>query len=383
MYKPTKNKFPVLDLEIFPIIILGDNMFYKYLVVNEENKPVLYLYVNDVFEFASDNESNQTKQKNIYQQVYHYLNRSNIPFQGDKVCFVKNGIILASIDLSDYDFSHQTFVEVMDVSNSNKFIDLENSTGLVQQLKLEEYVFGVVSGEMPAIFHIESLKAQAVIARTYALKRLSRNLPIKNFNSTQIYRDRSYLKEIWGDHYDEYQYKIRKAIRDTENEVIKFDGDYIDAYYHLSSNGQTEDASNVLKLAYPYLVSVPSEWDIKEDHVSRRVVPNEYLSKLLNMTITKDTSVDILMKTIGHRVKYVKFDDKVFDGFILSNRLGLDSNDFTVSIEDQYTTFTTRGHGHGLGLSKYGAEAMAKSGYNYRQIISHYYPNTYLERVNY
>jgi len=234
---------------------------------------------------------------------------------------------------------------------------------------------------MPAIFQDESLKAQAVIARTYALKRLSNNLPIKNFNSTQIYRDKIYLKEIWGNKYTEYRSKILKAIRDTEDEVIKFDGDYIDAYYHLASNGQTEDSSSVLKLAYPYLVSVPSGNSLKTDSVSRRIVPNSYLSKLLNIDINKNTKVDILMKTIGHRVKYIKFDNKVFDGLILSNRLGLNSNDFTVSIEDDYTTFTTYGHGHGLGLSKYGAETMARSGYNYRQIILHYYPNTYIEKI--
>lgn len=357
-------------------------MFYKYLVVNEDNKQVLYLYVNDVFEFSSDNE-NEIQDENIYQKVHNYLNRSGVSFTGNRVCFVKNGIILASIDLSDFDINHNTYVEVIDASNSSKFIDLENSNGLIEKLKLEEYIFGVVSGEMPAIFNEESLKAQAVIARTYALKRLNRNLPIKNFNSTQIYRDRNYLKEIWGNKYNEYRSKILKSIRDTEDEVIKFDGDYIDAYYHLASNGQTEDSSNVLKLAYPYLVSVPSSWDIKSDAVSRRVIPNSYLSKLLNMEITKNTNVEILMKTIGHRVKYIKFDNKVFDGLILSRRLGLDSNDFTVSIEDDYTTFTTHGHGHGLGLSKYGAEAMAKSGYNYRQIISHYYPNTYIEKVSY
>ena len=357
-------------------------MFYKYLIVKEENKQVLYLYVNDVFEFSSDINS-YVEDENIYKKVYNYLNRNGVSFGGNKVCFVRNGIILASIDLSDYDINHDTYVEIIDASNSSKFIDLEVSSGLIEKVKLEEYIFGVVSGEMPAIFKDESLKAQAVIARTYALKRLTSNLPIKNFNSTQIYRDKNYLKEIWGNNYDEYRNKIIKAIRDTEDEVIKFDGDYIDAYYHLASNGQTEDASNVLKLAYPYLVSVPSSWDIKQDSVSRRIVSNDYLSKLLNMNITKDTKIDILMKTIGHRVKYIKFDDKVFDGLILSSRLGLNSNDFTVSIEDGYTTFTTRGHGHGLGLSKYGAEAMARSGYNYKQIISHYYPNTYIEKVNY
>ena len=357
-------------------------MFYKYLLATENNKQILYLYVNDIYEVASDNPNNNNTNDNIYQMVYKYLKRTNIPFKGNKVCFVKNGIILSSIDLSDFDINHNTFIEVIDSKGSNKFIDLEKSSGLIERLKLDEYIFGVVSSEMPAIFKEESLKAQAVIARTYAYKRLSRKLPIKNFNSTQIYRDKSYLKEIWGNKYNEYQNKILKAITDTTDEVIKFDGDYIDAYYHLSSIDKTEDASNVLKLSYPYLVSVDSNWDLKDDAVSRRIVPNEYLSKLLNTKITKDTKVDILMKTIGHRVKYIKFDDKVFDGLILSNRLGLDSNNFTVSIEDNYTTFTAYGHGHGLGLSKYGAEAMARAGYNYRQIISHYYPNTYIEKVN-
>lgn len=353
-------------------------MFYKYLLVNEGNNSVLYLYVNDIFEFAGDNTINE---KNIYQKIYNYLGRLGLDYTGDKVCFVKNGIIIGNIYLSDYDIFNDRLVDIIDSENNDKFIDLERSNEVLEKLKLEEYIFGVVSGEMPAIFREESLKAQAVIARTYAIKRLSNNLPIKNFNSTQIYRDRSYLKKLWGDKYEEYSNKITKAIRQTKGEVIKFNGDYIEAYSHLASNGQTEDSINILKLAYPYLVSVPSFWDIKKDYVSKRVVSNEYLSKLLNIPINKDTEVIILMKTIGHRIKYIKFGNKVFDGLLLSNRLGLNSNDFTVSIDDDSTTFTTRGHGHGLGLSKYGAEAMAKSGYTYRQIIYHYYPNTYIEKI--
>ena len=306
-------------------------MFYKYLLVNEDNNPVLYLYVNDVYELIKDDDINQ-----VYQNTYNFINRSNIPFNGDRICFVKDDIILGDILLSDYDINNNTKIEI--IGSQDKLIDLERSNGIIEQLKLDEYVFGVVSGEMPAIFNEESLKAQAVIARTYAMKRLSRNLPIKNFNSTQIYRDRNYLKELWQDKYEEYSNKIMNAIRDTSNEVIKFDGDYIDAYYHLASGKKTEDAVNVLKLAYPYLISVGNDWDNNQDMVSHRVIPNSYLSKLLNIEIKKDMDVEILMKTIGHRVKYIKFGDKVFDGLILSNRLGLNSNDFTVSIEDNYTT---------------------------------------------
>jgi len=361
-------------------------MFYKYMVVTVDDKEVLYLYLNNNEEYARDLFGDNIVENDIslYRKIFNYMKNMDISFNGTKVSIVVNGIVLATIDISDYDEFKDEFIELLDTDSSNyKFIDLNRSSGIIERLKMEDYIFGVVSAEMPAIFHEESLKAQAVIARTYASKRLSRGLKIKDYNATQIFRDRQYLKEIWGDNYDNYRKKIKKAIRDTRNQVLMFDGDYIDAYYHLASNGKTEDSKNVLKLAYPYLVSVSSDFENDNGYVSRRIVPNSYLSKLLNMEINKNIPVEILVRTIGHRVQYVKFGDKVFDGLILARRLGLNSNDFTVSIEDDYTIFITRGHGHGLGLSKYGAEGMAKSGYNYRQILDHYYPNTYIQKESY
>lgn len=353
------------------------------MVVTVDGKETLYLYLNNTEEFSRDlvNSNSYSKDINLYRKIHNYMKNMGISFDGTKISIVVNGIVLATIDISDYDETTDQFVELLDnKSNASKFIDLDYSNGIIEKLKLEDYVFGVVGAEMPAIFHEEALKAQAVIARTYASKRMSRGLTIKDYNSTQIFRDQIYLKEIWGEHYNEYREKIENAIRTTQGETLMFDGDYIDAYYHLASNGKTEDSKNVLKLAYPYLVSVESKWDFDSGHVSRRVVPNKYLSKLLNIEIYKGLDVEILVRTIGHRVQYIKIGNKVFDGLILARRLGLNSNDFTVSIEDSYTTFTTRGHGHGLGLSKYGAEGMAKSGYNYRQILNHYYPNTYIKK---
>ena len=154
-------------------------MFYKYLLINDEGNKVLYLYVDNNFEFGS---MDYKKDKdNIYLKVKKYMERMGISFSGNKVCFVKNGIIIGMIDISDYDFSYNRLVEIIDANSSDKLIDMEKSNGLIEKLKLNEYIFGVVSGEMPAIFKEESLKAQAVIARTYALKRLKNNLPIKNF----------------------------------------------------------------------------------------------------------------------------------------------------------------------------------------------------------
>lgn len=381
-----KDKLTIIKYSIknmlSSIILLGDNMFYKYMVVTVDNKDILYLYLNNTEEFSRDltEQGNWENDLNFYHKISNYLKNNDIHFNGSRISIVINDIVLATIDISDYDSDHNRFVERLEENNDSlKFVDLNHSNGIIETLKLEDYIFGVVSAEMPAIFHEEALKAQAVIARTYALKRLKNNLKIKDYNATQVFRNQQYLKELWQDKYEEYRDKIRKAITDTRNEVIMFDGDYIDAYYHLASNGKTEDSKNVLKLAYPYLVSVDSNWD-NGDYVSRRIVPNSYLSKLLKTKITKKSEVQILVRTIGHRVQYIKFNDKVYDGLILARRLGLNSNDFSVSIEKDYTTFTTRGHGHGLGLSKYGAEGMAKSGYTYRQIIEHYYPNTYIHK---
>ena len=349
-------------------------MFYKYMVVTTDNGEVLYLYLNNMEEFSKEfGQDNYKEDLSLYRKIYNYINNMGINFKGKKISIVVNGIVLASIDMNDYNEITDQFVEILETeSNRFKFVDLNYSSGIIEKVKLEDYIFGVVSGEMPAVFHEEALKAQAVISRTYASKRISRGLDIKDYNSTQIFRNRDYLKELWGNKYNLYKEKIEKAIKETRDEVLMFDGDYIDTYHHLASNGRTEDSKNVLKLAYPYLVSVDSNFEDKNNYVSRRIVPNSYLSKLLNMEINKDLDVQILVKSIGHRVMYVKFGDKVFDGLILASRLGLNSNDFSVSIEDEYTSFTTRGHEHGLGLAKYGAEDMAKSGYDYRQILNHY-----------
>lgn len=363
----------------FSIIQIGDTMFYKYMIVSLNGKEILYLYLNNSEEYAKDFEDTDTNNINLYRKIYNYIKNMGISFNGKEISIVVNGIVTITIDMNCYDEYRDKLVELLDSdSKPYKFVDLHNSYSVIEKLKLENYIFGVVSMEMPAIFHSEALKAQAVIARTYASKRLSRGMKISNYDDTEVFRNTSYLKKLWGNNYNNYYNKIKDSISSTRDEVLMFDGDYIDAYYHLSSNGKTEDSKNVLKLAYPYLVSVDSEWEDKKNAVSRRIVPNDYLSKLLGIPIYKDIFVQILIKSSGHRVLYVKFGNKVYDGLILARRLGLDSNDFSVNVEDDYTCFTTRGHGHGLGLSKYGAEGMAKAGYTYKQILMHYYPNTYI-----
>ena len=117
-------------------------MFYKYLLINDDGNKVLYLYVDNNFEFGS---MDYKKDKdNIYLKVKKYMERMGISFSGNKVCFVKNGIIIGMIDISDYDFSYNRLVEIIDANSSDKLIDMEKSNGLIEKLKLNEYIFGVV-----------------------------------------------------------------------------------------------------------------------------------------------------------------------------------------------------------------------------------------------
>lgn len=371
-------------------------MFYRHVIVLDNNQEVLYLYVDNSYEFSNDLENNTTS-TTVYQKIIDYINKNDIRFDGQKVFLVVNNSVVASLTLNnedirkkkDYSFINELNnnvdedIEILDVDDfpSIKLIDLNRSSGIIERMKLEDYVFGIVGGEMPGVFNIEAMKAQAVIARTYALKQLKSKRPIRDYNETQIFRDNKYLKLLWGDNYDFYKEKIQLAINSTKNQVLKFDGELIDAYYHLTNNGKTENSINILKIAYPYLVSVPSVWDLSSpSYLNKRRVSNEYLSKLLNTRIDSDTNVEILARTEGSRVKYIKFNDKVFDGFILGSKLGLPSNDYSIDIKDGETIFTTRGFGHGLGLSKYGANGMARQGYNYKQILEHYFPNTYIDR---
>ena len=342
-------------------------MFYNYAIAVENNKPILLLYVSSKFEISSTLDvSNQ--RKNIYLKVKDYIDDNNIDFKGNRVNFISNGIMLGHINLDDYDYDHNNMIEII----GNKFID-NNSLNIINKIKEEEYIFNTISKDIPINFNIEVLKALAISIRTNYYRNIIDNIVIDNYSP-----NKDYLKKIWNINYDKYKNKILKAIRDTDNIVLTYDNDLINAYYHLSSNGKTEDSSNILSTSYPYLISVDSDFDDKENY---KIVDNSYLSKLLNMKVDKNTKVKIVLRTSGDRVKYIKFDDKIFEGNVLSKRLGLNSNDFKVKIGNNYTTFTVYGYGNGLGLSIYGAEELSKKKYSYKEILNHFYPKTNLEII--
>jgi len=250
-------------------------------------------------------------------------------------------------------------------------VTIYRKSGQVITLALEEYLIGVVGAEMPASFNIEALKAQAVISRTYALRSKEIGRKLTDTIDTQVYLDSDELKNKWGNDYDKYYSKVKQAVDSTKGEVIYYNGSLIDAVFHSTSNGKTEDPKYVWGKEIPYLKSVDSIWDKNSSSYLREDVKN--LENVLNILGVQNSTFNIESRDESGRVLKVSIDDKSYTGVELRNLLGLRSADFDIDIIDNTIKFTTRGYGHGVGLSQYGANGMANDGYNYKDIIRHYY----------
>lgn len=253
-------------------------------------------------------------------------------------------------------------------------VTIYRSNGTILNIELEEYLIGVVAAEMPASFNIEALKAQAVVARTYTLKRMSSGMILTDISATQEYKDINQMKVTWQGDFQKYYDKIKSAVEATKGKYITYNGAYIDAVYHSTSNGYTEDSVYVWGNNIPYLKSVDSSWD-KAASSYLRTDTKDYntILNVLGISITADTSVEVISRNASGRITSIKIGDSTYTGVNLRNILGLRSADFDIVVQDGNLIFTTRGYGHGVGMSQYGASGMANRGYNYQQILTHYY----------
>ena len=259
-------------------------------------------------------------------------------------------------------------------TNQGRTISLRLNNGNVVSIALEDYVIGVVGAEMPALFNSEALKAQAVCARTFALKKASSGATLTATTADQVYKTNEELKAMWGSSYNTYYNKVKNAVFATSGEVITYNGSYIDAVYFSTSNGRTEDSVYVWNYSAPYLKSVDSKWDIGTKFFdATKTISKEELSNKLGVTVTSVSDIVINSKTTGDRVNGVTISGKEFTGVKMRTLLGLRSADFTVSESGDNIIFKTKGWGHGVGMSQYGANGMANAGYSYSQILKHYY----------
>ena len=267
--------------------------------------------------------------------------------------------------------------------------------GRIVKLALEDYLLGVVAAEMPAEFEMEALKAQAIAARTYALKRLSLKDPldggydVDTTVQTQAWLSDAQMRDKWGWlYYWQYRGKLQRAVNGTLGMVLVNNGEYIEAFYHSSSGRKpTERSEEVWSSPRPYLQNVSSG----EDNLQRYVKSNSYTPEELYKKLGFKESprsltlsdVQILGRTAVGRAKSVRVLGKVYQATQLRTLLGLPSTDIEWVIQPNCLIITTYGNGHAVGMSQWGANDLAKKSKKVEEILAHYYPSTKLMALEY
>ena len=266
------------------------------------------------------------------------------------------------------------------------YIDVIGDSGQAQQMEIEEYILGVLIGEMPVDFELEALKAQAVVARTFAIKSMNNHSKHEN---GEICVDSSCCQE----YYDPSKYladggteedleKFRDAVMSTKGQVLCYDGNLIEATYFSCSGGKTEDAKAVWGTDVPYLQSVLSPGEEHAVHYMDTVTFTvQEFQKLLGNSLgsVPELWVGKVTYTNGGGVETIVLGNKTYTGTQIRKLLKLNSTSFVITALGNVVTVTTKGFGHRVGMSQYGADAMAVEGKNYRDILSYYYQSTTLE----
>ena len=254
-----------------------------------------------------------------------------------------------------------------------------NKDGEVKELNLEEYIIGVVAGEMPASFHEEALKSQAVASRTYAMYKIENSKNLETTTDDQVYITIDEMNNKWGSDFDKYYKKITKAVKDTEGLVMKQNNKLFKSFYFAMSNGYTEDSLTVF--GESNLESVSSPWD--NETLNKFIVDTtftkESLEKLLNIKDIK--TLEIVSRDKTNRVSKIKVNNKEFTGIEFRKLLTLRSTDFTITKDNDNYIITTKGYGHGVGMSQYGANGMAKENHPYEEILKYYYKDIEITKI--
>lgn len=266
--------------------------------------------------------------------------------------------------------------------------------GSIVPIALSSYLRGVVAAEMPASFDEEALRAQAVVARSYTYYHMAH--PRAAHPDADVCTDSSCCSAFvtpedsaarWGESAELYAEKIAQAVSDTDGQVLLYGGAVAETLFHAASGGYTEDAAAVWGASVPYLVSVPSpegEADVPDYYAAVTVSFADFQSALaaagLGSSLGSDprTWFGEITRSAAGKVLTAQIGGAVLSGGAVRRLFSLRSTDFTVEVTSDAVVFHTTGYGHGVGMSQYGANVLAKEGKNYEEILAWYYTGTVL-----
>ena len=287
-------------------------------------------------------------------------------------------VILIPITIISFFFKETNFIMQKNKQSVDKYQVNIDTTDKLLTVELEKYIIGVVAGEMPASFSEEALKAQAIASRTYLINHLQSNNSISNTTDDQVYLTKEEMKEKWKDDYDKYYNKIKEAVTATKGLIMYYNNEPIKAYYFSTSNGYTASSISVFNEQKEYLNSVESPFDKDNSHTIE-ISKQDFCNKL--DISCNQISITNIIKDNSNRVSKITINNKEFKGTQVRKLLSLRSTDFTFNIKETTIEIITKGYGHGVGMSQYGANNMAKIGYTYEEILKYYYQDIKIDSI--
>ena len=268
--------------------------------------------------------------------------------------------------------------------------------GQVENRDIEEYLCGVIAGEMPVKFDLEALKAQAVAARTFTIYNQNTGKHkdadvCTDYKHCQEYKSKEDLLNKNGQEWiDQYYKKIEQAVKETEGHIVVYDDKPILPLYFATSSGNTENSEEVFSTKYPYLRSVDSPYDKSAPKYASNIKINN--SDFVNTIKQSYPDIDISNKDLAKQVKIknrseggsvdkIKVSNKDLTGRDIRSLFHLNSANFELKFNDEYVDIVVKGYGHGVGMSQWGAAGMAEYGHLYYEILNHYYSNTKIKDI--
>ncbi len=273
---------------------------------------------------------------------------------------------------------------------------LHTADNTVETVELEEYLVNVVAGEMPVDYEMEALKAQATVARTYTLYQIQNGKKHNNADMCddskccQAWVSKEKRFERWEDNQEEKWEKIRKAVYSSAGDIITYNGEPIDAFFHSNSGGSTEIPANVWGgTNYPYLQVVETSGEdnysqyYSEIELTTEEIEKKMKEKYSDFSIdwNEENAIEILEYTESMRIRTIKIGNKNISGVEARSIFGLRSSNFTIEKADNKIKFKVIGYGHGVGLSQTGSNTLAKEGKDYKEIIKHFYKDIEIKNI--
>ena len=259
-------------------------------------------------------------------------------------------------------------------------------SGEKSETEMFGYIVGCVAGEMPALYETEALKAQAVACYTYQkyLKEHGTDEITDSSEIHQAYKTQDELKALWGKKYDSYFEKISSAVESVYGEYLVYNNETALTLYHALSDGSTKNAKEVFGKDLRYLRSVTAPGDrLSPDYMNEKVFTCEEIKVLIsenNINVDSDFSIEIENETDDSYVKNISFGNTDLSAEKIREIFSLSSPYFTAEANNDTVVFTSYGKGHGVGMSQYSADYMARQGSSYEEILLHFYSDTELKK---